>query len=420
MIPVRLGFVPLVDCALLAVAAEKGFFRRHGVEVELSREASWANIRDKTAIGALDGAQMLAGMPLAAAVGIDPVAPPLLAAFSLGLNGNAVTVSNNLWHRMRAAGAPPDAAAASSAAALRRVLDEERHRQRPPRRFAMVYPFAAHNYELRYWLAAAGIDPDNDMRLTVVPPPYMVEALAAGAIDGFCVGEPWNSLAVQRGLGRIVVTKYQIWNNSPEKVLAVHRSFAKRRPEVHGALLRALLQAAAWTDDAANRAELVHLLAQDRYAGAPDALLAGSLTGRLALGGGAGVMPAPDFHVFHRHAANFPWISHAAWLLAQMLRWGQIGAPVDVLAIARDVYRPDLYREAARAVSITAPTVDVKREGTHDGPWRVDGVGGAIEMGSDLFCDGRVFDAANVVAYLADQHLATPRVSLDALASLNG
>jgi nitrate/nitrite transport system substrate-binding protein len=417
--PLRLGFIPLSDCAVLAVAAEKGFFLRHGVEVVLSREVSWANIRDKIAVGALDGAQMLAGMPLAAAVGIDPVAPPLVTAFSLDLNGNAITVSTALWTRMLAADRAAALTRPTTAAALRRVIDDDRQRRRPPLRFAMVYPFATHNYELRYWLAAAGIDPDTDVQLTVVPPPRMVEALEQGAIDGFCVGEPWNSLAVHRGLGRIVVTKYEIWNNSPEKVFAVTRTFAEQQPALHQALLRALIEAAAWTDTPDHRRDVARILADDRYVGAPEPLLAGSLTGHLLRGPGGDGAALPDFHVFHRYAANFPWTSHAMWLLAQMLRWGQLASPIDVGAAARRVYRPDLYRDAAGAVGVAAPEVDLKSEGVHAGPWLLQGSRGSIAMGSDLFFDGRVFDPGDVTAYLAGSALRAPQIDLDALAALN-
>lgn len=419
MTPLRLGFIPLSDCAVLAVAREKGFFRRHDLDVTLLREVSWANVRDKVAVGTLDGAQMLAGMPIAATVGIDPVARPLITAFSLDLNGNAITVSTALWARMVEADPQSTATRPVTAAALRRVIDEDRRHGRPPLRFAMVYPFATHNYELRYWLAAAGIDPDDDVQLTVVPPPRMVDALERRTIDGFCVGEPWNSVAVQRRLGRIVATKYEIWNNSPEKVLAVNQTFAEQRPELHQALLRALIEAAVWADVPGNRREVARILAEARYVGAPEALLAASLTGRLVLGPGDEAAAVPDFHVFHRYAANFPWTSHAVWLLTQMLRWGQLTSPIDMLATARRVYRPDLYRQAASDVGIPAPEVDLKNEGIHSSEWLLEGSAGAIRMGSDRFFDGREFHPNAAVSYLASSEIRTPLVSLAALAALN-
>ncbi len=419
MIPLRLGFIPLSDCAVLAVALEKGFFRRQGLDVTLLREVSWATLRDKVAVGALDGAQMLAGMPVAAAVGIDPIARPLITAFSLDLNGNAITVSTALWERMVAADPESTRTRPVTAAALRRVIAEGRRLGRPALRFAMVYPFATHNYELRYWLAAAGIRPDDDVQITVVPPPRMVEALERRAIDGFCVGEPWGSLAVQRGLGCVVASKYDIWNNSPEKVLAVNRAFAEQHAEVHQALLRALIEAARWTDAAENRHEVAGILAQERYVGAPEPLLAASLTGRFVFMPGGDSVGVPDFHVFHRYAANFPWTSHAVWLLTQMLRWGQLASPVDLLTVARSVYRPDLYSQAARDVGVPAPEVDLKSEGTHAAEWVLEGSASTIHMGSDRFFDGRTFHPTAAVSYLASFEVSSPLVSLEELATLN-
>jgi nitrate/nitrite transport system substrate-binding protein len=417
--PVRLGFVPLSDCAVLAAAECRGLFRRHGVVVELSREPSWANIRDKVAVGALDGAQMLAGMPLAAATGIDSVSPPLVTALGLGLNGNAITLSGALWKRLAEVDPGIEGSRAGVAAVLGRLIEDDLHHGRPPLRFGMVYRFAMHNYELREWLAAAAIDPDADARLTVVPPPRMVEALARGAIDGFCVGEPWNSVAVARGAGRIAATTLDIWSNSPEKVFAVTAELAERRPELHQTLLRALLEAAVWCDAAENRPELARLLAEPRYVGAPAALLAEALAGRLRFARDAGVEPVPDLHVFHRHAAGFPWISHAVWILAQMLRWGQIREPIDLLAAARRAYRPDLHREAAAAVGISAPRVDEKKEGAHAAPWMLEGTLGPIQMGRDQLLDCRPFDPRDVVSYLAGCAVRSPRLDLDALAAAN-
>jgi nitrate/nitrite transport system substrate-binding protein len=328
-------------------------------------------------------------------------------------------LSTRIWNRMRANDPAAVVAPASTAIALRRVIEEERAAGRPPLRLAMVYPYATHNYELRYWLAAGGIDPDVDVRLSVVPPPRMVDALACGTIDGFCVGEPWSSLAVECGLGCIAATKYDIWNNSPEKVFAVPRAFAERDADRHLALLRALLEAAAWTDAAEHRSEVAEILAAERYIGAPVELLARSLTGRLVVELGGEPMQAPDFHVFHRYAANFPWTSHGIWLLTQMLRWGQIDRPLDLLATARSVYRPDLYREAARDLGIAAPSVDLKREGEHREVWILTDAGAPFAMGSDRFVDGQIFDPADPLASLAECDSRSLRVDLAALAGLN-
>jgi nitrate/nitrite transport system substrate-binding protein len=275
------------------------------------------------------------------------------------------------------------------------VIDSDRRAGRPPLRFAMVYPFSMHNYELRYWLAAGGIDPDRDVRLSVVPPPRMAESLERREIDGFCVGEPWNTIAVHRGLGAIAATTYDVWNNAPEKLFAVRRDWAEAHAEEHRAALRALIEAAAWADRPENRDEVARLLASERYVAVPERILAASLTGSVTRLRGEPPIAVPDFHVFHRYAATFPWLSHGAWIATQMVRWGQAPAPIARLAVARSVLRPELYREAARDLGLPAPAIDVKSEGRHSAPWRLDD-GSDLEMGADRFLDGDVFDAATL------------------------
>ncbi len=345
-----IGITPLADCAPIAVALEHGHFAREGLAVTLSREPSWANIRDKLATGVLDAAHMLAPMTLAASLGIEPVAEPAVTAFALGLGGNAITVSSRLWARLAdeglAAGAPPDACGA----ALARVLADDRAAGRAPLRFATVFPFSMHGYELRFWLAQAGVTPDRDVRLQVVPPPRMVAELEAGAIDGFAVGEPWGSLAEMRGAGSVLVAVEDLWSRAPEKVLGVNARWLARNHATHKALLRALLAAAHWCDEPENRPELARLLSASHYVDAPESALLGSLAG------------PKRFHTFHAGDANFPWRSHAMWIATQMLRWGQLEKPLDLRATAARVYRADLYREAAGELGLRAPSADEKSE----------------------------------------------------------
>ena len=271
----------------------------------------------------LDGAQMLAAMPLASTVNSSR-GQPMVTAMSLDLNGNAITVSKELYGRMVAAAGQALDAPIDSAHALRRVIEEDRASGRPKMAFAMVFPESTHNYLLRYWMASAGIDPDNDVQMTVVPPPQMSHYLRAGMIAGYCVGEPWNSFAVAEGLGRTLVPSYDIWNNHPEKVLGVNRIWAQTNPNTHSALLMALLEACAWLDDADNRVAACEMLSSGRYVNAPVDVLAQSLTGTVQFSSNEAPRSASDFNVFHRYAANFPWRSHAVWFLSQMLRWGQI------------------------------------------------------------------------------------------------
>src|SRR5262249_43236630 len=275
----RIGFTPLADCAPIAVALERGLFAREGLEVTLSREPSWANIRDKLATGTLDAAQLLAPMTLATRLDLEPLAEPAVTALSLGVGGNAIAVSLPLHERLEASGLRAGAGASDSAAALARVVAEGRSRGRPPLRIATVFPFSMHSYELRFWLASASIRPARDLQLPVVPPPLVVSELEAGAIDGFCVGEPWSSLAELRGVGRVLLAVEDFFPRAPEKVLGVNARWLERNRETHRALLRALIQAARWCDAAENRAELARMLSASHYVGVSAAALERSLCG---------------------------------------------------------------------------------------------------------------------------------------------
>jgi len=400
-----IGFVPLTDCAPLVVGVEKGFFAAQGLEVTLSREPSWSNIRDKLMVGLLDGAHTLTGLLLAMTAGVGTFPTPTRTAHALGLNGNAITVSTALHERMGAADpaamAEQPAGTQMTARALKRVIEADRAAGLPPPVFGVVFSVANHAYQLRAWLASAGIDPDRDVRLITVPPPRMVASLKAGDIVGFCVGEPWNSLAVAEGAGRVLLTGHAFWNNGPEKVLGVLASWADAHPNTHRALVRALIQAQAWLDAApANRVEAAALLAQPRYLGVAQAVLERSLTGAFLFGPGEAAVDLPDFHVFHRYAASFPWRSHALWLFAQMVRWGQLAPAADLQALAAEVYDAELHRQAQRDLGGAVPLVDAKPEGIHAGPWLLEEATAPIPMGPDLFFDRSVFDPGAPLAGL--------------------
>jgi len=333
----KLGFIPLTDCAPLVVAKSMGFFAEEGLDVSLSREASWATIRDKVAVGALDGAHMLAPMALAAAAGASggltlDVGPSLIAPMALNRNGSAITVSKALAEAIRAADPQAMAEQPVSARALAKVIGERAGQGAAPLTFAVVFPYSMHNYELRYWLAQAGIDPDHDVRLVVTPPPRMVEQMRAGEIDGFCVGAPWNAVAEREGLGEIVITASTFWPGGPDKVFGVTEAWAHHYPDELRAALRALIRASAWADDAVNREDLIALLARPEHVGVAPEALARALT---------------DEIVFHRDGAGVPRREHALWFLSQMVRWGQVSAGADLEAAADAVYRPDMFRAAA-------------------------------------------------------------------------
>lgn len=362
-----LGFIKLTDMAPLAIAKEKGFFEDEGLYVTLEAQANWKVLLDRVIAGELDGAHMLAGQPIAASIGYGTEAK-IVTPFSMDLNGNGITVSNDVWALMKehvetdAEGKPQHPI---SAAALKPVIEEYKAEGRPFN-MGMVFPVSTHNYELRYWLAAGGINPgfyspddvsgqiDAEAYLSVTPPPQMPATLEAGTIDGYAVGEPWNQQAVFKGIGVPVVTDYEIWKNNPEKVFGLTASFAEDNPNTVLALTKALIRAAIWLDenDNANRAEAVGILSRPEYVGADAAVIANSMTGTFEYEKGD-KRDVPDFNVFFRHNATFPYYSDAVWYLTQMRRWGQIaGDQPDNWydATAKEVYRPDLYKAAAEAV----------------------------------------------------------------------
>ncbi|MEO6014135.1 MAG: CmpA/NrtA family ABC transporter substrate-binding protein [Devosia sp.] len=374
------GFVPLTDSMLLIVAKEKGFAGSEGVDLTLIKESSWANIRDRVAIGHFDVAHMLAPMPIAATLGLTPLAVPVIAPMALVLGGNAVTVSTALWAKMKAAGAPDTLAAGPVGKALASVVEGTERKLR----FAVVHPHSGHNYELRYWLAASGIDPDRKVEIVVLPPPLMPDALATGGIDGFCVGEPWNSIAIAAGRGRIATVKAAIWPRSPEKVLGVTEAWAVYNPDALSALLRALYLAAEWCGQPANHAEAAGLLAQSAYLDAPAELLRTALSGKLDLGGGQTEQIA-EFFIPHAHAATFPAAWQALWFYSQMVRWGDVAHTPENASLAHGTFRPDLYRKALGGIAPALPTLD--KPGIQTGP----------------FFDGIAFDSQNLDHYIASQ-----------------
>jgi NitT/TauT family transport system ATP-binding protein len=361
------GFIPLLDCASLVVAVERGFAAAEGLELTLVRETSWANIRDRVIVGHFDAAHMLAPMTVASTLGIGHIKAPFIAPLSLGLGGNAITLSLPLWEQMLAQGAKPGEFSMTQGEALKRVIVAREHAHLDPLTLGMVYPFSCHNYELRYWLATAGIDPDRDVRLAVIPPPYLADALRAGQVDGFCVGEPWSSVAVDAGVGTIVASTTQLWPLSPEKVLGCRAEWARQHPEELAKLLRAIYRASLWVEHPENHGEVAELLAQPPYVGVSAGLLHRALSGRLVLQPRSAPVALENFYVPARHAATFPWVSHALWMYAQMVRWRQIEFRAEHLASVRSTYRPDIYRAALAGIDPDIPLVDSKVERFFDG-----------------------------------------------------
>ena len=360
----KLGFIKLTDCAPLVIAKELGYFDDEFLSVTLEAQANWKILLDRVISGELDGAHMLAGQPIGATVGIGTKAD-VITAFSMDLNGNGITVSNAVWKQMQAADpalAAPKPPHPIKADALKPVIDA-RKAAGTPLRMAMVFPVSTHNYYLRYWLAAAGINPGYytstdttgtsgaDVLLSVTPPPQMPATLDQGTIAGYCVGEPWNQQAVFKRIGVPVITDIEIWKNNPEKVFGVTKAWADKNPLTHLAVIKALIRAAMWLDASPeNRRKAVEILSRPQYVGADPAVIANSMTGTFEYEPGD-KRSVPDFNVFFRYHATYPFYSDCIWFLTQMRRWGQIPAARPdswYMETAKQVYRPEIYRAAAK------------------------------------------------------------------------
>ena len=400
----KFGFIKLTDMAPLAIAKEKGFFEDEGLFVSVEAQSNWKNILDRVIDGQLDGSHMLAGQPIAAQAGFGRQAE-LVTPYSMDLNGNGITVSNDVWAKMKpnvkkdAEGKPVHPISAES---LKPVIEEYKGDGKAFK-MGMVFPVSTHNYEIRYWLAAAGINPgmytasniqgqvDADVLLSVTPPPQMPATLEAGTIYGYCVGEPWNQQAVFKGIGVPVTTNYDIWKNNPEKVFVLTKAFTEKYPNTTVAITKALIRAGKWLDTPGNRKEAVEILSRPEYVGAPVNVLANSMTGTFEFEKGD-KRQMEDFNVFYRYNATYPFYSDAVWFLTQMRRWGQIpdAKPADWYASkAKDIYKPGIWKKAAALLVAEGkiPATDVPA---------TDG----YKPATTEFIDGNKFDGKDPIGYI--------------------
>ncbi|MGB3150353.1 MAG: CmpA/NrtA family ABC transporter substrate-binding protein [Maribacter sp.] len=398
------GFIKLTDMAPLAIAKEKGFFEDEGLFVSVEAQSNWKNVLDRVIDGQLDGSHMLAGQPIAAGAGFGRQAQ-LVTPFSMDLNGNGITVSNDVWSKMKP-NVPADAEGKPihpiKADALKPVITEYKNSGKPFK-MGMVFPVSTHNYEIRYWLAAAGIHPgmytadnvqgqiDAEVLLSVTPPPQMPATLESGTIYGYCVGEPWNQQAVFKGIGVPVTTNYDIWKNNPEKVFVMTKKFVDDNPNTAIAVTKALIRAGKWLDEPTNRAEAVKILSMSQYVGAPEEVLANSMTGTFEFEKGD-KREMPDFNVFYRYNATYPFYSDGIWFLTQMRRWGQI--PETKTAdwygeTIKDIYRPDIWKKAADLLVAEGqiPAADIPD---------TDG----YKVQTTDFIDGTAYDAKDPIGYI--------------------
>ncbi len=358
MTPLHIGFIPLVDAAALIVAVDKGFTAAEGLDVTLVREVSWSNVRDKLNIGLLDAAHLLAPVAIASSLGLGHVKVPIAAPFTLGINGNAITVSQALHAAIMDEVDGDRFDPMATAQALARLVAKRAKNGAEPLTFAMTFPFSTHNYQLRFWMAAGGVDPDEDVRLVVLPPPYMVDSLANGHVDAFCVGAPWNSIAVDKGVGHILHFASDILARAAEKVLAVRQTWAEKNPEILASLVRALARAAEYVEQPQNRAEVARLLAQPERVGVDADVIRRTLDGRMKISPDGAIRESSRYLLVGREEAARPEPVQAAWLYAQMVRWGQTPFSPEALKAAMAVFRADLYDAVLRrkgATSTAAP-----------------------------------------------------------------
>lgn len=403
----NIGFIALTDCAPIVIAEEKGFFKKHGLTVHVVKEGGgWPGIQQKVISGEYDFSHALAGMPIAATLGINGEAN-LQAVLSLDFNGNGITFGNNIIENMKKYGMDEKKRPLGSES-LKKYIDAKHKAEGSayqPLSFGMVHPVSTHNYELRYWMASSGIQPDADATIKPFPPPTMPSNLIAGNIEGYCVGEPWNERIVMKEKGSTLVTNYDIWNNNPEKVLQTRADFIEKNPQTTKAVMKAILEAQMWLDSSwENRKEAAKILSQKNYVNAPVDVLEKSMIGTFQYLKGEKSEANPMFNVFANYYAAYPFYSHGMWFITQMYRWGQIDKAVDMKAVIESVYRPDLFEIAAKEVGYTLPP----------SPWKKDGVDKY-----NMFMDGKVYDPNEAVEYIYSFEVTNPKVSKAEMLKVN-
>jgi len=402
-----IGFIALTDCAPLVIAEEKGFFDKYGLDVHVVKEGGgWPGIQQKVISGEYDFSHALAGMPIAATLGINGNAN-LQAVLSLDFNGNGITFGNKIIKEMKKYGMDESKRPLGSES-LKKYIDAKHSAEGSsyqPLSFGMVHPVSTHNYELRYWMASSGIVPDRDTTIKPFPPPTMPSNLIAGNIKGYCVGEPWNERIVLKKKGSTLVTNYDIWNNNPEKVLQTRADFIKQNPETTKAVMKAVLEAQMWLDTSwENRKEAAKILSKKIYVNAPVSVLEKSMTGTFQYLKGQKSEANPMFNVFANYYAAYPYYSHGMWFITQMYRWGQIDHAVDMKKVIESVYRPDLFAEVATEVGYTLPPSAWKKDGVDE---------------YNMFMDGKVWDPNKAVEYIFSTGIDESKVSQEELAKAN-
>lgn len=346
---IRLGIIPLTDCAPIVMAKELGLFKKYGVNVEVSKEASWANVRDKILTGELDGAHCLFSMPFSVYTGVGGKAgSEMKIAMILNNNGQAISLSKEFCGKV---GFKQMNKLAPAIAAKQKDKEVT---------FAMTFPGGTHDIWLRYWLAAAGID-QKKSKIITIPPPQMVANMKVGNMDAFCVGEPWGGVAVKQNIGFTQISTQDIWEHHPEKALVVNKKFSETRREDLKNVMKAVLEACKWLDNRANRKKAAEVIGRPPYVNAPADVIEARLMGDYNLGCDQGTqIYTNDYMLFHRNGeTNLPRKSHAIWFMTQFVRFDYLQQAPDYAAIADKLIMQDLYREVATSMGIKVPSDDM-------------------------------------------------------------
>ncbi|MES2731533.1 MAG: CmpA/NrtA family ABC transporter substrate-binding protein [Bacteroidota bacterium] len=348
---IHIGFIPLTDCAPIVMAKELGLFAKYGLEVEVTKEASWASVRDKILTGELDGAHCLYTMPFSVYTGVGGKAgSEMKVAMILNNNGQAITLSKDFCGKV---GFKQTNKVGPVVAAKLKAEKEVT--------FAMTFPGGTHDLWLRNWLAAAGVS-QKTCKIITIPPPQMVANMKVGNMDGYCVGEPWNGVAVKQGIGFTEISTQDIWKNHPEKAFVVNKQFSEKRREDLKLVMKAILEACKWLDNPANRKAAAGVIGKQAYVNAPADVIEARLMGTYELGCNQGQqIYTDDFMLFHKNGlVNMPRKSHAIWAMAQYVRFDYLKEAPDYQAIADKLVLSDLYKEVAASMKIKVPEDDMK------------------------------------------------------------
>ena len=353
---VRIGIIALTDCSSLVMAYELGLFKKYGIAATISKEASWAVIRDRLNLGENQASHLLLGIAYSSTMGLlgSPVKPMIIPCY-LNRNGQAITLKKDfLAQRVKTPETlKPQVEAAKQAGT--------------PLTFAMTFPPGTHAMWTRYWLASGGIHPDKDITLITIPPAQMVANMKVGKMDGFCVGEPWNARAIADGIGFTAITTQQMWRDHPEKVLGFTEEFATKNPKTVQAIIRAVVEASQYIDKLENRPHVAEVVARPQYINTQKDIILGRMLGQYDYGDGRPVEQDKYYMTFFDRNTNFPWKSHGIWWLTQFRRWGMVKEGVDYTELASRVHRPDIYREVAKDMSLDVPQEDMRIETLFDG-----------------------------------------------------